>query len=183
MTCMKLNLLRVFILCFFVLSLVSCDKNEEEEKDVVHKFELNSAEWEVFLDREAYFSITSGNSDYTIEVEDPTLVSVSFEYGISAREFGGFGVKAHKKGETTVSITDNVTEKTVEVRVKVTDGYVSAIVERSNHPVLTEGQIIYFIHNENKDIYLFDSDQAYRPEGLTLKGNYEFVVEDKVPYM
>ncbi|MCD8260773.1 MAG: hypothetical protein LUD15_04170 [Bacteroides sp.] len=91
--------------------------------------------------------------------------------------FGAIEVTGRRKGETVLSITDNVTDITIDVNVKVTDNYLEYTILESEHPGLIKERRVYLINNENKDAYFFDGGKK------VAKGTYDFALEDGVRYM
>ncbi|MCD8165284.1 MAG: hypothetical protein LUE93_03660 [Bacteroides sp.] len=170
---MKLNLFGVFTLCFLAFSLLSCSDDDEKK---IFDFKLDTASgWEVTQARTRAFRIESGNGDYTFRMKEEGIIMVTFSADYSG--FGAIEVTGRKTGETVLSITDNVTETTIEVHVKVTDNYLEYSILESEHPGLIKELRVYLINNENKDAYFFDGGKK------VAKGSYDFALQDGVRYM
>ena len=80
------------------------------------------------------------------------------------------------KGETKVKVKDNITNETVDLRIKITDSYLAYAIEKSNHPALSNGTVVYLINNEAKECYFFRyiefrDELSHTP---IAKGTYDF---------
>ena len=54
-----------------------------------------------------------------------------------------------------MKVKDNITNETVDLRIKITDSYLAYAIEKSNHPALSNGTVVYLINNEAKECYFF----------------------------
>lgn len=52
-----------------------------------------------------------------------------------------------------MKVKDNITNETVDLRIKITDSYLAYAIEKSNHPALSNGTVVYLINNEAKECY------------------------------
>ncbi len=160
------------LLMFFLITLLfGCKKEEKKTFDFVFTSSIESR-----LDMTRNFPITIGNGDYTIKVKDETILEAYFTNTVNA-PFGAIGIQGKKKGETTVSITDNVIQSTREVQVKITDSYLPLTILKSNHPTLTKAIHIFLVNNAEKDAYFFL--QNGNDLNFKQKGTFEFVAELK----
>ena len=62
--------------------------------------------------------IRGGNRDYTVTVERTEILSISVDLS-SSTGMGSLLVYPKKKGETKVSVKDNITNETVDLKLKL----------------------------------------------------------------
>ncbi|WP_370860832.1 hypothetical protein [Parabacteroides faecis] len=162
------------LLFFCAISFVSCG-NDDEEKKEIYPLSFEKEYYEVPLFGKTFISVRGGNKEYMANVEKPNILEVSIDVS-SPIGMGNLVIYPKQKGETTVTIKDNITNETVDLKVKVTDGYLAYAIENSNHPALSQGTIVYLINNEAKDCYFFRSTDS-GIGGVNAKGTYEFSVK------
>lgn len=162
--------IHAFLMVLITL-LFGCKKEEKKTFDFVFTSSIESR-----LNMNEYFPITVGNGDYTIKVKDETILDAYFTNTANA-PFGAIRIQGKKKGETTVTITDNVIQSTREVQVKITDSYLPFAISKSNHPTLTKAVHIFLVNNTKKDAYFFL--QNGNDLNFKQKGTFEFVAELK----
>lgn len=162
---------KIFFSILLTTFLFSCKKEEKKPFDFVLPASLESR-----LNMSGNFPITIGNGDYTIKVKDETILEAYFMNTINA-PFGAIGIQGKKKGETTISITDNVIQSTRDIKVKITDFYLPLAVSKSNHPALTKAMHIFLVNNTKKDAYFFL--QNGNDLNFKQKGTFEFAAELK----
>ncbi|MDR2273567.1 MAG: hypothetical protein LBF27_21850 [Sphingobacterium sp.] len=158
-------------LMVLVTLLFGCKKEEKRTFDFIFTSSIESR-----LNMNEYFPITVGNGDYTIKVKDETILDAYFTNTANAH-FGAIRIQGKKKGETTVTITDNVIQSTREVQVKITDSYLPFAISKSNHPTLTKAMHIFLVNNTKKDAYFFL--QKGNDLNFKQKGTFEFIAELK----
>ena len=122
--------------------------------------------------------IRGGNRDYTVTVERTEILSISVDLS-SSTGMGSLLVYPKKKGETKVSVKDNITNETVDLKIKITDAYLAYSIKESNHPALSNGTAVYLINNEAKDCYFFHYNYSQHELSPTpiAKGTYDFSVK------
>ncbi|WP_307185460.1 hypothetical protein [Sphingobacterium zeae] len=157
---------------FTLLLLFGCKKDEKQR----FNFILTPTEVETRSNYVGYISITSGNGSYTIKVKDEEILDANFTTTTNA-PFGAISLNGKKKGETVVSITDNIVQSTREVKVKITDFYLPLVISKSSHPTFKDQMRIFLVNNEKKDAYFFfEEGDKYN---LKQKGTYKFISEMK----
>ena len=171
---------RIWIALFTFIFLMGCKKEEQKTFDFILRTNTMSAP----LNSQSYLPIVSGNSDYSIKIENSDIATADF-IGGGSLNFGTIVISGKKKGETTISITDKVTGTVEEVKLKVTDFYLPLVVSNSNHPALLQNMRFYLVNNEKKDVFFFlEKDGKLE---LQQKGSYEFLSEEeggtKIPYL
>lgn len=177
----KLNIpYRIWIALFSFIFLLGCKKDEQKRLDFI----LPTNTMEAPLNGQSYLPIVSGNSDYSIKIENSDIATADFVGGGSL-SFGSIVISGKKKGETKISITDKVTGTVEEVKLKVTDFYLPLVVSNSSHPALLQNMRFYLVNNEKKDVFFFlEKDGKLE---LQQKGSYEFLSEEeggvKIPYV
>lgn len=172
----RVNLLGILLfLC--AISFVSCGSDDEGKKEI-YSLSFEKEYYEVPLLGKSFISVRGGNKDYTVSVEKTTVLEVSIDVS-SPTGMGNLVINPKQKGETTVTIKDNITNETVDLKVKVTDSYLAYAIENSNHPALSAKTTVYLINNEAKECYFFRSTGSGVGDANTLiaKGTYEFSVK------
>lgn len=163
--------------------LISCDDKSDNKEPHPLTFEKDS--YEVGLTREIPIQVRSGNRDYSLSVDNPNILDAKVDLS-SPIGMGDIRVKGKQKGETILSVKDNLTKETVKLNIKVIDNYLSLKVEQSNHPALTQDVIIFLINNEEHSCY-FVSVEKNQAHEVIATGKYKFSVEEdiehKIPYL
>ena len=65
-------------------------------------------------------------------------------------------MKPKHKGDTTITVKDNVTNETVDLKIKIVDSYLNLKVAHPAQVPYTGGENLFFINNSDRDFYLFD---------------------------
>lgn len=171
-----MNLKKLFrILLFFcIIAFISCGDNDERKKEI-YSLSFEKEYYEAPLLWKKSILVRGGNRDYTVAVEKTNILDASMDIS-SLTGMGSLVINPKQKGETTVTVKDNITKETVVLKIKVIDTYLAYAITKSNHPALSQGTIVYLINNEAKDCYFF----RYEDSGLetysmpTAKGTYGF---------
>lgn len=175
----RLHSYRALILFFSILGLSAC--SEEEEEPFYFKISTDSCEAPLY--QNTYIPIISGNGNYSLEIENNDIIEAQADFSTyTGMPFGVIRILGKQKGETTLSITDKVTEITCDLKVKVTDNYLCYTITESNHPALSKYREVYLINNDTRDAYFFDEEKNNVSPLLT-RGNYEFVTQNNTPYL
>ena len=74
-------------------------------------------------------TITGGNRDYTVTVKKTDILNIDVDLS-SSIGMGSLRVTPKKKGETKVKVKDNITNETVDLRIKITDSYLAYAIEK-----------------------------------------------------
>lgn len=166
----------LFIMCLFATA-CSDDNNENEP---ITPFSIGETYYEVRLGKETNsIYITNGSGDISLAIEDENILQATYSDKLYADELRGVvSLFGKQKGNTTLTIVDNVTGDEETVEVKVTDCYLAYGIAESNHPALKANTTLFFINNPAKDSYVFVIDNLHgklydRP---IAKGSYEFFV-------
>lgn len=168
----------MLVLFFCAMGFTAC--SDDDEKGITPlSFEKEHYEVPLFEGASTKsITIKGGNKDYTATVEKPEILEASINTS-STTEMGYLLINPKQKGETTVTVKDNVSNETVDLSIKVTDGYLAYVIKESNHPALAVGTIAYLINNEAKDCYFFlDNHVGNNLYGTPIgEGTYSFSVK------
>ena len=150
----------------------SCGNNNEEK---IYPLSFEKEYYEQPLLRATDITIRGGNRDYTVTVEETDILSIDVDLS-SSIGMGSLKVTPKKKGETKVKVKDNITNETVDLRIKITDSYLAYAIKKSNHLALSNGTVVYLINNEAKDCYFFRYIESRDEISRTpiAKGTYDF---------
>lgn len=165
------------LLFLSIISFFGCTDNDEK-KNEIFPLSFEKAYYETPLLGKQSITIRGGNRDYTATVEKTNILDVSIDLS-NPIGMGNLIITPKQKGETTVTVKDNVTKDIVDLKIKVIDGYLAYAIGTSNHPALTPKTIVYLTNNETKDCYFF----RYNDSGLDsntapiAKGTYEFSIK------
>lgn len=160
------------ILLFLCLQLVGCSDDEKE----IYSLSFEKEYYERPLVGKGNIPIRGGNRDYTVSVADPSILDVKVDLS-SPTDMGSLSLTLKQKGETTITVRDNVTNETVLLKIKVVDNYMGMKNKVSHGEPYILNSYLYLINNINKDFYLYDSDQKIEK----YKGTYAFSVENNTP--
>ncbi len=177
---MKLrNLSKGLFLTLITITFAACSDDEKEP----YYLNLGIDKCEIPVGKNSYISILSGNGDYTVKVGDDEIVEAVADFSAYPNmPFGVIRINAKQQGETTVSITDNVTQVTQTLKVKVTVDYVGFRITESDHKALSKERWAYLIDNDRKDVYFFEKENK-GIRTLLAQGSYKFTVENSIPYL
>lgn len=169
------HLLGALLSFLYTIFLFSCGNDDEKE---IYPLSFKKEYYERPLLGAADIMIRGGNRDYTVTVEKTEILSIDVDLS-SSIGMGSLKIYPKKKGETKVSVKDNITNETVDLKIKITDGYLAYSIKESNHPALSNGTAIYLINNEAKDCYFFRYIYAQHKLSPTpiAKGTYDFSVK------
>lgn len=166
----------LFVACLFV---TACG-DDNNENETIPPFSLEKNYYEVRLERSATsIHITNGSGDISLAIEDENILNATYEGGLLADGLRGFiSLHGKQKGNTILTIHDNVTGDEERVEVKVTDCYLAYAIANSNHPVLKEKSVLFLVNNLERDCYIFAKDNLHGRlhEQPMAKGNYSFFV-------
>lgn len=169
------ELLGILLLFLCTINFASCSDDKKPEETYLLSFEKSY--YEVPLIGKTRIDVRSGNRDYNISVENPSILDVSVDLS-SSTGMGTLVVTPKSKGETIIIVTDNVSKETINIKIKVIDSYLAYSITESNHAALSKGAIVYLIQNENKDCYFFRYSNSGEIDTAPLsKGTYDFSVK------
>lgn len=170
-------LLEVLLSFLCIIFLFSCGNDDEKE---IYPLSFEKEYYERPLLGATNIMIRGGNRDYTVTVEETDILNIDIDLS-SSIGMGDLRVIPKKKGETKVKVKDNITNETVELKIKIIDSYLAYAIKESNHPALSNGTVIYLINNEAKDCYFFRYID-YRNELSNTpiaKGTYDFSIQSE----
>lgn len=169
-----------------ILTLLSGCKEEDESP-----LRFYNSEYEVPMGGRRYLGLESGNGDYSLEVKDTRIASAGTETGWTGVPAGRMiYVTGILTGQTYLKVTDNATQETCTLPIKVVDNYESIKLFHRYSSNLPNGGAnllpgisdIFLINNHARDVYFFkQGEQATAfSSGLILigRGNYKLEKEE-----
>ena len=164
---------------FFLIFLCFCFTNcsDDEKTEDIHHLSFEKDYYERPLIGAKSIMIRGGNRDYSIKIEDPSVVDIKVDLS-SPIGMGSLDIYPKQKGETTIQVKDNIANETTSIRIKIIDSYLNLSVGNPIKPPYKQDDNFFLINNDNQDFYLYDKE-------LRLKntGKYKFSIENNVPYM
>lgn len=164
---------------FFLIFLCFCFTNcsdDEKTKDIHHlSFEKDYYERPLIAAKS--IMVRSGNKDYSVEIENPSILDVKIDLS-SPIGMGNLEIYPKQKGETTIQIKDNIAHEIANLRIKIVDSYLHLDINNPIRPPYKQGDEIFLINNDNKDFYLYDDELKIKSTG-----NYKFSIEENIPYL
>lgn len=168
--------------CYFLftaamLAFTACSSDDNNEEKGPLPFTI--AEKDIQIEDARAIEITSGNLDYTANVEDPSIVRVAYHAPYEDENYGNLFLIPRKMGKTVVTVTDNVCKITITLQVEVLEkkGGRGALIEDSNHPLLAEGNMLVFCTYDTSKQFFIKEPQgdAYitRKEGRYILSDRE----------
>lgn len=180
---MKTNKTYRLLLLLLVSAFIGACKNDETEP-----LSFYTDSYEVPIHGTRYIGIKSGSGDYSIQIKNTGLFSAAEDYGWSDPA-GMILISGLLTGEGTLTVIDNVTKETRNLKIKVTHNYEVFRVStfENSDPVLSKTPFLFLINNKARDVYFADnsgqktiSDNGLRIQG---KGSYTFTMENGKPYL
>lgn len=174
---MKTKKLAYLSLC--ILTLLSACKN-----DANAPLSFYGSEYEVPMGGRRYIGLKSGNEDYSLEIGDTRVASAGTETGWTGVPAGRqIYIIGMLTGKTYLKVTDNATQETCTLPIKVVDNYEDLSLSHSNisslpniDPNLLPGiDDIFLVNNYARDAYFFkQGEQSATSSGFKLitKGSY-----------
>ena len=174
---MKTRTLSYSSILFCILLLWSACK---EDADAPLRF--YDSKYEVPMGGRRYLGIESGNGDYSLEIGNAHIASAGTEIGWSGVPAGcQIYVTGILTGSTYLKVTDNATQETCTLPIKVVDNYEDInLIRNSIRPNIDKNLLpgiddIFLISNAARDAYFFkQGKQTAFSSGLELitKGSY-----------
>lgn len=153
----------------FLVNLAACS-NSDDDNDKENSTPTFKDYLEIPLDHSTVFDIPSG---YRMEIADSSIVAPRVKFFDSPTTF----LLGKKKGETTLTITNEKINFTKTISVKVTDNYISEMTTGSTHPVFGKDMFLFFINNDKHSFYLFNKENKEPCGSPVCEGTYEFSVK------
>ena len=168
-----------------ILTLLSGCKDDDD-----NPLRFYNSEYEVPMGGRRYLGLESGNGDYSLAVKDTRIASAGTETGWSGVPAGRMiYVTGILTGTTYLTVTDNATQETCTLPIKVVDNYENMELLRSYLSNLPNGDAnllpgisdIFLINNHARDAYFFkQGEQTAFSSGLELitQGSYKLEKEE-----
>lgn len=186
------NVFKLLLLTFITFSIGACNDDDPEP------LSFYNVAYEVQIHGTRYIGPQTGSGNYSLQVENPYILSASEEEGWSAPA-GMILLRGLLTGESTLTVTDNRTGETANLAIKVTDNYEvlqvftlywdesSSKVMKNDHPVFSQIPFVFLINNKARDVYFADrkGENSLTSNGVRIqgKGTYSFTMEDGKPYL
>ena len=119
----------------------SCGSDDDEKKEI-YPLSFEKEYYEVPLLGNQSISIRGGNRNYSVTVEKTDILDVSVDLS-SSIDMGNLVITPKQKGETTVTIKDNIVNEEVGLKIKVTDSYLAYAIKKQSSGTFT-GNISLF---------------------------------------
>ena len=168
-----------------ILTLLSGCKDDDD-----NPLRFYNSEYEVPMGGRRYLGLESGNGDYSLAMKDTRIASAGTETGWSGVPAGRMiYVTGILTGTTYLTVTDNATQESCTLPIKVVDNYENIELLRSYLSNLPNGDAnllpgisdIFLINNHARDAYFFkQGEQTAFSSGLELitQGSYKLEKEE-----
>lgn len=169
--------LKTLFISLIAICLTACSNDDDNMKPL--QFEKTS--YEVCITRTTGIDLSGGSRDLTVTTENPEILDAA----IKMNEDGTtqLRIEGKQKGETKVSIKDNVTNEMATLTIKVTDLYLPFRVYRSNHPALVNDLVFYLVKDERHSCYFARPKQDTTGYEIITQGTYNFQLETDKYYL
>ena len=144
-----------------LILMASCDKAEYQSLSFYSDYQ------EVPIHGTAFISPKTGSGNYTLEAENPLLISTEMQTGWSS-ETGMIAIQGKLTGNTWLTVTDNVTKESQKLKIKVTDNYETMRITKANKSdkgevppfpaSLSNIEWISLVNNKARDFYLINRE-------------------------
>ena len=183
---MKTKTLSYTPILFCILILWSACKDDADAP-----LRFYDSKYEVPMGGRRYLGIESGNVDYSLEIGNPSIASAGIESGWSGVPAGRMiYISGILTGSTYLKVTDNATQETLTLPIKVVDYYEdlnlihgsSSLRPNGDENLLPGVDDIFLVSNAARDAYFFKQGQRTAfSSGLELitKGTYALKQEDE----
>lgn len=176
------QLILSFLLCTLVF-LGACKEDDPYPLRFYHD------SYEVPMNGIRYVGLESGNGDYSVEIENPQVAVAGVQKGWSATGGSLIYVQGILTGKTQLKVTDNVTQESKVLNIKVVDSYECLRIGTVKDPDTPQGQerlfkgidYIFFVNNtaERKAYFFKQGVQTLLSSGLELVGEGKYTLERK----
>lgn len=178
------DLFRLSLFFFFCVVFAACNDNEEKQQPLSLHLDVSSCE--VMLDGSTTIGLIA-NEDVTLTIQNPAVAEASYNYVNLEGKASSITISGKRKGHTTISVTDNRTQETVQLSVEVIDKYLTYSIKDSDHPDLKTGVTLFLINNDNRDCYFSRLDKLTHKQTAFAQGTYSFWVDkndgESVPFL
>lgn len=173
----------LFIMAFTcsLLCLTSCNDNEEITRPSL-PLHIEKTSYEVMQRGLTDIRIINGSGGLTLSVSNEKMLTASFTPVKAADYLGFIRLRGSLKGETSLTVTDNITHDTQTLSVKVTDAYLACPIAWSDHPAIATDLVLYFVNNTDRSCYFFSKDNPTHTLSSPpiAQGTYRFYAEKDV---
>lgn len=154
------------LLWMFLLATALPACQDDDDEKIIDTPEFSVKELEVPLGGTGTTEV-SANDEVILEVTDPEIATAALVSETNAYPPKRYVyVAGVKKGETTLQLTDKLTEKKIILPITVTDGYLPCNIIESNHPAFVKGSIIpTFTNNKERDFGVYTLNNKYTKLG------------------
>lgn len=169
---------------FVPLGLPSCEKTEHESLSFYYDYR------EVPVNGTVLIGPKTGSGNYTLEVENPLLFSAEMQTGWSSAA-GMIAIQGRLKGDTRLTVTDNLTKESQKLKIKVTDNYEVMRISKANKTdngevppfpaSLNTIEWICLVNNTERDLYLVNRESTSSTDYVLKvrgKGTYTIDTEE-----
>ena len=182
---MKTNTKSKFLIPLLVFILMpSCEKTEHESLSFYYDYR------EVPVNGTVLIGPKTGSGNYTLEVENPLLFSAEMQTGWSSAA-GMIAIQGRLKGDTRLTVTDNLTKESQKLKIKVTDNYEVMRISKANKTdngevppfpaSLNTIEWICLVNNTERDLYLVNRESTSSTDYVLKvrgKGTYTIDTEE-----
>lgn len=182
---MKTNTKSKFLIPLLVFILMpSCEKTEHESLFFYYDYR------EVPVNGTVLIGPKTGSGNYTLEVENPLLFSAEMQTGWSSAA-GMIAIQGWLKGDTRLTVTDNLTKESQKLKIKVTDNYEVMRISKANKTdngevppfpaSLNTIEWICLVNNTERDLYLVNRESTSSTDYVLKvrgKGTYTIDTEE-----
>lgn len=182
---MKTNTKSKFLIPLLVFILMpSCEKTEHESLSFYYDYR------EVPVNGTVLIGPKTGSGNYTLEVENPLLLSAEMQTGWSSAA-GMIAIQGRLKGDTRLTVTDNLTKESQKLKIKVTDNYEVMRISKANKTdngevppfpaSLNTIEWICLVNNTERDLYLVNRESTSSTDYVLKvrgKGTYTIDTEE-----
>ena len=164
-----------------LILMASCDKVEYQSLSFYSDYR------EVPIHGTAFISPKTGSGNYTLEVENPLLISTEMQTGWSS-ETGMIAIQGKLTGNTWLTVTDNATKESQKLRIKVIDNYETMRITKAYKTdkgevppfpaSLSNIEWISLVNNKARDFYLINRESiSHTDYVLKVRGKGTYTID------
>lgn len=165
---------KILLLSLLAICLAGCN-DEKEEK--IYPLTFERTNYEARINSGKYIMVRSGNKDYSLAVANPELLDASVSLSGNTG-FGDLLITGKQKGETTLTVTDNINKEKVDLTIRIVDSYIGFRAVNTNHPRFKTDNRLFLVNDNAQTFYLYDADMKNQT-----KGTYQLSAIDNTPYL
>ena len=164
-----------------LILMASCDKVEYQSLSFYSDYR------EVPIHGTAFISPKTGSGNYTLEAENPLLISTEMQTGWSS-ETGMIAIQGKLTGNTWLTVTDNATKESQKLRIKVIDNYETMRITKAYKTdkgevppfpaSLSNIEWISLVNNKARDFYLINRESiSHTDYVLKVRGKGTYTID------